>query len=361
MRALTLLLGIMRSGAGSSEADAAASSSSTLQRPTAHAATLAAIKLAGTARDSSVTRTLLNHLTGEEDGVPKDGRHVYALYLALGNYAAAASTALIIARAETDAPGGSFKTAHALLFEAHGALTAAGAHVPADLMKSLSLLHSYLLVKRLIAASDHEGGARMVARVAKNISRFPSHTVPILTSAVVQCQRGNMKGTAFELACTLMSPSHREGVREDLRKKIESMVRRPTNEEDAIDMPTPCPFCDAPVPSYTLSCSQCQSIIPFCIITGKHMTVSDCSQCPSCRFPALLGPLSQWAGGKGGAEGGCTMCSAPIAPQSVTLLRDPAQFLKAAAGGGKGEAAAAAAAAATAATGAATQQAVGGK
>ncbi len=325
LRALALLLGVIRAAGGEEGGGGAARAS---------AATAAAIRVAGAAREPAVTAALLAYLTGAEDGLPKDGRHVYALYLALGNFPAAAATALVIARAETDLPSGVIKTAHSALFDAHCALAGAGAHVPADLRKFLALLHSYTLVKRLVAGGEHEGAARMIARVARNVSRFPAQAVTILTSAVVCCQRGGMKASAFEFACALMGPSHKcpEGVREDLRKKIEAMVRRPTTEPDAPDAATPCPFCDAPVASYALACNACQSVIPYCIISGKHMTVEDCSQCPSCKFPALLPHLAAWAAGRGGGDGACTMCYAPIAPQSVTLLRDPAQFLKAAAG-----------------------------
>ena len=32
-------------------------------------------------------------------------------------------------------------------------------------------------------------GARMLLRVANNISKFPTHIVPILTSTVIECHR----------------------------------------------------------------------------------------------------------------------------------------------------------------------------
>jgi WD repeat-containing protein 19 len=332
MRALSLLLGLVRAGAGGEEGGAARGA----------AATAAAIRVAGAARDPAVTSALLAFLTGAEDGLPKDGRHVYALYLALGNYPAAAATAMVLARAETDTPAGVIKTAHGVLFDAHVALAAAGAHVPADLRKLLALLHAYTLVKRLVAGGEHEGAARMISRVARNVSRFPAQATTILTSAVVCCQRGGMKASAFEFACALMGPALKcpEGVREDLKKKIEAMVRRPTAEADAPDAPAPCPFCDAPVPAHALSCAACQSVIPYCVISGRHMTAEDCSQCPHCKFPALHSKLAAWAAGRGGGDGACTMCYAPVSPQSVTLLRDPVKFLRAAAGAA-GEAAAA--------------------
>jgi WD repeat-containing protein 19 len=41
------------------------------------------------------------------------------------------------------------------------------AHVPSDLMRALMLLHSYTLVKSLIAIEDHATAARMLVRVAR--------------------------------------------------------------------------------------------------------------------------------------------------------------------------------------------------
>ncbi len=42
--------------------------------------------------------------------------------------------------------------------------------------------------ERAFWQGDHEAGARMLVRVAKSISRFPAHVVPILTSTVIECQ-----------------------------------------------------------------------------------------------------------------------------------------------------------------------------
>ncbi len=35
-----------------------------------------------------------------------------------------------------------------------------------------------------------------------------------------------------------------------------------------------------------LECANCHNSIPYCVVTGKHMVISDASMCPSCRFPA---------------------------------------------------------------------------
>lgn len=59
-------------------------------------------------------------------------------------------------------------------------------------------------VKKMVRRGDHEGAARMLLRVARNISRFPTHVVPVLTSTVIECQRSGLRNSAFEYASTLM-------------------------------------------------------------------------------------------------------------------------------------------------------------
>ncbi len=68
---------------------------------------------------------------------------------------------------------------------------------------------SYILVKSLVAINDHSNAARMLVRVAQNISKFPKHVVPILTSTVIECQRAGLKRTAYEYASMLMRPEYR--------------------------------------------------------------------------------------------------------------------------------------------------------
>merc|ERR1719213_792318 len=70
------------------------------------------------------------------------------------------------------------------------------------------ILHSYVLVKRLVKVGNHHVAALMLLRVAKNIQQFPAHIVPILTSVVIECQK-NLKTSAYQFACILMRPEYR--------------------------------------------------------------------------------------------------------------------------------------------------------
>ena len=104
-------------------------------------------------------------------------------------------------------------------------------------------------------------GARMLLRVANNISKFPSHIVPILTSTVIECHRSGLKNSAFTFAAMLMRPEHRleqyrvgpgflflhslwfrKEIDEKYRKKIEAIVRKPQKTEEP-EKPTRCPYC----------------------------------------------------------------------------------------------------------------------
>merc|ERR1719465_117153 len=96
-----------------------------------------------------------------------------------------------------------------------------------DLAKNLMILHSYILVKVLVKQGDHLSGARMLIRVAKHISKFPMHVVPILTSTVIECHRAGLRNSSFEYATTLMRPEYRQTIGEAYKRKIEAIVRKP--------------------------------------------------------------------------------------------------------------------------------------
>ncbi len=70
--------------------------------------------------------------------------------------------------------------------------------VPHSMRQKFVLIHSYVLAKSLVNRGDHEGAARMLIRVAKSISEFPNHVVPILTSTIIECQRAGLKKSAYE-------------------------------------------------------------------------------------------------------------------------------------------------------------------
>lgn len=75
-------------------------------------------------------------------------------------------------------------------------------------------------------------------------------------------------------------------IAEAYKKKIESIVRKPTKQEEEEPV-TPCPYCACKSPCTSLDCIQCKNRVPYCIATGLRMVANDWTFCPSCRFPAL--------------------------------------------------------------------------
>ena len=136
--------------------------------------------------------------------------------------------------------------------------------------QNLMILHSYILARLHVKRGDHLKGARMLLRVAKNISKFPSHIVPILTSTVIECWRSGLKNSAFSYAAILMRPEHRSEIDEKYKKRIEGIIRKPQKIEESPIL-TPCPYCETPVAESELQCDSCRNILPYCIVTGYHI------------------------------------------------------------------------------------------
>lgn len=219
-----------------------------------------AIEAVGGARDVNLTHKVIDYLTGESDGVPKEPKYLFNLYMALKQYKEAARTAIVISREEQNA--GNYRNAHDVLFNMVQQLQQENIRVPAEMQQNLLLLHSYILVKILVKRGDHLKGARMLCRVAANISKFPAHIVNILTSTVIECFRSGLKNSAFEYAVTLMNPEYRKQLDPKYKEKIEKIVRKPVKTEEPDDE-TPCPFCKTPVASCTLTvrlggCGVCE-------------------------------------------------------------------------------------------------------
>ncbi|KAL3149725.1 hypothetical protein ABBQ38_013551 [Trebouxia sp. C0009 RCD-2024] len=194
-----------------------------------------AVDLVAKEHDSALTQQLTQHLEGQQPGASSEGApvtedtaanttYLVLLYMALGRHEEAAEVAVGLARRAQEA--GNYKMAHAQLVSSSQRLRERGQACPNQLMRTLLLLHSYILVKTLVRMADHQGAARMLVRVARNITGFPKHVVPILTSTVIECQRADLKSTAFEYAAMLMRPEYRDDINPAYKRKIEAMVRK---------------------------------------------------------------------------------------------------------------------------------------
>merc|ERR1712232_819062 len=202
-----------------------------------------AIEVVGKARSDALTHTLIDYLMGDADNVPKDPNYVYRLHKALGNYMQAAGTALIIAKQEQEM--GNYKHAHQLLCRTYQDLKSQKLALPQELWRRLMILHSYVIVKRLVKTGEHQNAAVMLLRVCKNIQQFPAHIVPILTSAVIECRRAEMLSEAYQYACMLMRPEYRPYISEQYKKKIENIVRKPLGDDqkETPEVQSDCMYC----------------------------------------------------------------------------------------------------------------------
>ncbi|KAK3876370.1 hypothetical protein Pcinc_018852 [Petrolisthes cinctipes] len=271
-----------------------------------------AIDVVAAANDDVLTRQLIDFLMGELDGIPKDAKYLFRLYMAKNQYREAAKTAIIIAREEQNA--GNYRHAHDMLLGMYGELMRQKIKVPADMSSALLLLHSYTLARVHVKRGDHLKAARMLIRVSNQISKYPAHMVPILTSTVIECQRSGLKNSSFNFAATLMRPETRSQIDEKYKKKIEAIVRKPQKTEEEEDN-TPCPFCATSVPETTLECKQCQNSLPYCVATGRHILSDDIAVCPSCKFPAIRTELIKLV-----EDGeGCPMCSETLSVEKLPV------------------------------------------
>ncbi|KAI0219651.1 WD repeat-containing protein 19 [Lamellibrachia satsuma] len=305
------------------------------------AALTMAIETVGQANDDQLTRQLIDFLMGEIDGVPKDAKYLFRLYMALKQFREAARTAIIIAREEQNA--GNYRNAHDVLYSMYQELKKNNIKIPAEMSNNLMILHSYILVKLHprqgtsnnlmilhsyilvkihVKRGDHLKGARMLIRVANNISKFPSHIVPILTSTVIECHRSGLRNSSFSYAAMLMRPEYRDKIDLKYKKKIEGIVRKPDKTEEE-EPNSPCPYCNFELPQTQLMCPECKNNLPYCIVTGRHVVKDDITTCPNCEFPALLSEFLSLVE----VDSTCPMCSQSVPSHNLEKLKDPSKVL----------------------------------
>ncbi|KAM4900316.1 WD repeat-containing protein 19-like isoform 3-T3 [Sylvia borin] len=280
-----------------------------------------AIETVGRAKDEALKNQLIDYLMGEGDGMPQDAKYLFRLYMALKQYREAARTAIIIAREEQCS--GNYRNARDVLFSMYSELKTQKIKISSEMATNLMILHSYILVKIHVKRGDHMKGARMLIRVANNISKFPSHIVPILTSAVIECHRAGLKNSAFSFAAMLMRPEYRSKIDPKYKKKIETMVRRRDTTETE-EPTTACPYCAFQLPECDLLCPSCKNNLPYCIATGRHMVRDDWTVCPHCDFPALYSEFKSMLQ----TENVCPMCSERINFVDLKKINDCTEYLK---------------------------------
>lgn len=238
---------------------------------------------------AQLTKQLIEFLLGESDGVPKDPRFLFRLYMAKKEFRDAAKIAVVIAQQEQTM--GNYRSAHDLLFQMSEELRQHQLQIGAELRSTLILLHRYIISRVHVKLGNHDLAARLLSIIGENVSRFPSHTVPILTSAVIECQRAGLRQLAFKFASQLMRPELRTEIAPKYAKKIEGIVRKhskggATDEAVAV-LSSPCPYCETNIDALDLNCYQCKETIPMCIASGLHVPGTGLAKCSKCSSPCI--------------------------------------------------------------------------
>lgn len=245
-----------------------------------------AIHVVGISQNDTLTHELIDFLIGDRDGVPKDPNYIYRLYMALKKYEEASKTAMLIAKQEQDA--GNYSLAHAVIAETINQLELSKINVPMHLRSTFVLLHSYDRVKSLVKRGDHMSAARMLLRIAQDVSKFPQHKIKILCSTIIECHRAGLNVSAYEYASALMRPESRDKIPATLKRKIEGIARRkPDPSDEAHHELSVCPVSGQLIPVTELECPTTRDALPMCVVTGKHIVLDDTCFCPNSNFPAL--------------------------------------------------------------------------
>jgi WD repeat-containing protein 19 len=107
---------------------------------------------------------------GDHDGMPKDAKYLFNLYLSLKRYVVAAKTAILISRQEQQT--GNYRDAHDVLLGMNQDLVKEKIKIPFEVPQNLMLLHSYILVKVKIIQKSLIYKALISLIDAKNKFRF---------------------------------------------------------------------------------------------------------------------------------------------------------------------------------------------
>ena len=135
-----------------------------------------AIQVVGASGQGHLSRQLIEFLMGENDGVPKDAKYLFRLYMARKQYKEAAKTAVIIAREEQvmmmmmilmmimlmiiEQAAGNYRNAHDVLFNMYQELHKNKITIPWEMAHNLMVLHSYTLARLHVRRGDHTKAAR---------------------------------------------------------------------------------------------------------------------------------------------------------------------------------------------------------
>lgn len=121
---------------------------------------------------SKMSLELTEYLESDVEGSMKE-KYIMKLYVSKGQFKKAAEVGLAIALDEQR--NGNYTSGHTILCDLIKDMRRERGYAPLDIVKTLEIIHSYVLVKKLVAIDDHIHAALMLERVIENLSYFPKN------------------------------------------------------------------------------------------------------------------------------------------------------------------------------------------
>ena len=280
-----------------------------------------AVELVGTNKDEKLINEIIDYLLVKTKS--KNGHHFLTrLYIMLDDYKQACSIAITLASDEQKFSN--YKGAHQILLDLYIGLKDKGLPVSYELNQRLSVLHSYMIAKKMIKLKLAMKAARNLLRVANSITMFEEDKVKIMTTVAIECQEAGLLRSSSQWAIELMK-DYKGAIPENYKSKIDKISRKAYKSDDEpMPMNTPCPFCKKDVPEYNLECKSCYNVIPFCIASGKHVVLGDLSKCPHCNFPCNISEMKELLVN----EVRCPMCNGEMDANLLEKIDEPINYLK---------------------------------
>ncbi|KRZ78578.1 WD repeat-containing protein 19, partial [Trichinella papuae] len=212
-----------------------------------------AVECAALTRDRTIIDELLQFLTGEKDGIPKDPTYLFQLYTILERHQEAAKIAIIIVKDKQSR--GQYRLARDVLFKLH--------QTSSNFIGNENCAHAF---------------AQLF--VSEN-------AVQIYTLTAIECWYSGMKSTAYKWAAVLMRPNYKESIDSRYKKTIETIIRqvkdlifvvfvkilnliiRKREDTDDSEMKTPCPYCKAQLAESELKWIAVEKCCPMCGTTAS--------------------------------------------------------------------------------------------
>ncbi|KAL0246396.1 hypothetical protein GEMRC1_007608 [Eukaryota sp. GEM-RC1] len=283
-----------------------------------------AIDVVASSNNDLLIRTIFDFLMGDSDGKPKDVHHLFTLYVKLGHFNEAAKTAVIIAGQEIES--GHYLEARNTLFKTLRKVKglSAGFRLPNKLLSMLKVLHSYIVVRMLVKRGLHEEAVILLVSVVES-DVFIQHRISMLISCVIECQKAGLRESGFNYASRLMQSDYVDHVPSQYRSKIEKIIRKRDKSQKSgiLDRTSPCPFCGSEISITSSSCSNCRSLIPFCIVTGQKVVRNDLTCCPHCEFPAIYSQLVEHVS----HFQSCPMCLEELSTETLEIIDNAEEYL----------------------------------